>query len=243
MRERFTEMVRREADHARAGREARIVVKVNGLEDPSMVEELYRASIAGVEIDLIVRDICRLRPGIEGVSENIAVHSIVGRFLEHARIFYFENGGRPEWYIGSADWMTRNLDHRVEAVTPVEDTRLRRQLRFILEATLRDNRRRWEMHPDGSYEQASPGDEPVRDIQNILMRATERALDRGYGPGMAVDSPSTDGDLLIEPAASEDAADPDDGDAADPDDGDAADPDDGDAADPDDGDAADTHGT
>ena len=235
MRERFTEMVRREADHARAGREARIVVKVNGLEDPSMVEELYRASIAGVEIDLIVRDICRLRPGIEGVSENIAVHSIVGRFLEHARIFYFENGGRPEWYIGSADWMTRNLDYRVEAVTPVEDTRLRRQLRFILEATLRDNRRRWEMHPDGSYEQASPGDEPVRDIQNILMRATERALDRGYGPGMAVDSPSTDGDLLIEPAASEDAADPDDGDAADPDDGDAADPDDGDAAD--------THGT
>jgi len=139
--------------------------------------------------------------------------------------------------------MTRNLDHRVEAVTPVEDTRLRRQLRFILEATLRDNRRRWEMHPDGSYEQASPGDEPVRDIQNILMRATERALDRGYGPGMAVDSPSTDGDLLIEPAASEDAADPDDGDAADPDDGDAADPDDEDAADPDDGDAADTHGT
>ena len=215
MRERFTEMVRREADHARAGREARIVVKVNGLEDPSMVEELYRASIAGVEIDLIVRDICRLRSGIEGVSENIAVHSVVGRFLEHARIFYFENGGGPEWYIGSADWMTRNLDHRVEAVTPVEDTRLRRQLRFILEATLRDNRRRWEMYPDGSYEQASPGDEPVRDIQDILMGATEQALDRGYGPGMAVDSPSTEGDLLIEPATSEDATDSDDGDGAD----------------------------
>ena len=129
MRERFTEMVRREADHARADRRARIVVKVNGLEDPKMVEELYRASMAGVEIDLIVRDICRLRPGLEDVSENITVHSIVGRFLEHARIFYFENAGDPDWYIGSADWMTRNLDHRVEAVTPVEATGLRNQLR------------------------------------------------------------------------------------------------------------------
>lgn len=197
MRERFTKMIRREADHARADRRSRIVVKVNGLEDPSMVEELYRASMAGVEIDLIVRDICRLRPGIEGLSENITVHSIVGRFLEHARIFYFENAGEPEWYIGSADWMTRNLDHRVEAVTPVEDTSLRRQLRFVLEASVADNRRRWVMQSDGKYEQVSPGDEPVRDVQEILMRATETALDRGYGPGMAVDPDVIDGNLLI----------------------------------------------
>ncbi|MEF8820840.1 MAG: polyphosphate kinase 1 [Halovenus sp.] len=200
MHERFTEMIRREADHARAGRQARIVVKVNGLEDPSMVEELYRASMAGVDIDLIVRDICRLRPGIEGLSENITVHSIVGRFLEHARIFYFENGGCPEWYIGSADWMTRNLDYRVEAVTPVEDTQLRRQLRFIVEASFTDNRRRWVMQSDGSYEQVRSDDETVRDIQEILMAATEKALESGYGPGMVVDTDLIEGTLLVEDA-------------------------------------------
>jgi len=197
MRERFT-MVRREAEHARAGQRARIVVKINGLEDPSMVEELYRASMAGVEIDLIVRDICRLRPSIEGLSENITVHSIVGRFLEHARIFYFENGGSPEWYIGSADWMTRNLDYRVEAVTPVEDTQLREQLRFILEASLTDNRRRWVMQSDGTYEAVSSDDDPVRDIQEILMAATEAALDHGYGPGMIVDTDLIEEALLVE---------------------------------------------
>ena len=199
MRERFTEMVRREAEHARAGRRARIVVKVNGLEDPEMVEELYRASMAGVEIDLLVRDICRLRPGIEGLSETVRVHSIVGRFLEHARVFYFENGGDPEWYLGSADWMTRNLDNRVEAIVPVEAVELREQLRFVLEASLADNRRRWEMGSDGSYEQVVPGDDPVRDIQATLMDAAEAAVDRGYGPGMAVDDDLIDGDLLIEP--------------------------------------------
>ena len=200
MRERFTEMVRREADHARAGRPARMVVKVNGLEDPSMVAELYRASMAGVEIDLVVRDICRLRPGIEGLSDNVTVHSIVGRFLEHARIFYFENAGDPEWYIGSADWMTRNLDYRVEAVVPVEATDLRRQLRFILEVSLTDNRRRWVMQSDGSYEQVSPGDEPVRDTQRILMDATKAAVDRGYGTGMVVDREIIPEDLLVESA-------------------------------------------
>ncbi|ELZ49345.1 polyphosphate kinase [Halorubrum coriense DSM 10284] len=199
MRKRFTEMVRREAEHARAGRRARIVVKVNGLEDPDMVAELYRASMAGVEIDLIVRDICRLRPGLEGVSENVTVHSIVGRFLEHARIFYFENAGDPEWYTGSADWMTRNLDHRVEAVTPVETPELRRQLRFVLEASLADNRRRWVMRSDGSYERAAPDDAPVRDIQEILMRATDAAVERGYGPGMEVDADLITRDLLVEP--------------------------------------------
>ena len=198
MRERFTEMVRREAEHARAGRRARIIVKINGLEDPSMVEELYRASTAGVEIDLIVRDICRLRPGIDGLSDNIRVHSIVGRFLEHARIFYFENGGSPEWYTGSADWMTRNLDYRVEAVTPVEDTQLREQLRFILEASLTDNRRRWVMQSDGTYNPVSSGDESARDIQEILMTATEAAVDNGYGPGMIVDTDLIDEALLVE---------------------------------------------
>ncbi|MFO7832815.1 MAG: polyphosphate kinase 1, partial [Halohasta sp.] len=116
----LTDLIRREADHARNGGEGRIVAKMNALEDPEIVRELYAASQAGVEVDLVVRGICRLRPGIAGLSETISVHSVVGRFLEHSRIFKFANGGDPEYFIGSADWMTRNLDRRVEAVAPVE---------------------------------------------------------------------------------------------------------------------------
>jgi polyphosphate kinase len=202
MRDRFTEAIRREAEHARNGERARIVVKVNGLEDPEIVAELYRASMAGVEIDLIVRDICRLRPGIEDVSDTVTVHSIVGRFLEHSRIFYFENGGDPEWYTGSADWMTRNLDNRVEAVTPVESLPIRRQLRYVLDACLSDNRRRWVMDADGTYEQVRPADgEPVRDVQETLADATERAVDRHLDVGMHVDDDVTDHGLLIEPVS------------------------------------------
>jgi polyphosphate kinase len=221
MREQFTRYVRREADHARHGRPARIVVKVNGLEDPEMVEELYRASMAGVEVDLIVRDICRLRPGLDGVSENIRVHSVVGRFLEHSRVFYFENGARaeswgtagesgdgsdsgdggsPEYYIGSADWMTRNLDYRVEAVTPIEDPDLRRQLKFNLELLLRDNRRRWTMNSDGSYDQQTPAEgEPVVDTQSVLMDETRAAAENEHlTRGIPREYP-VDGDLLVEP--------------------------------------------
>ncbi|CCQ37859.1 polyphosphate kinase [Natronomonas moolapensis 8.8.11] len=198
MREEFTRYIRREARHARAGRPARIVAKVNGLEDPGIVAELYRASMAGVDIDLIVRDICRLRPGVEGISETVSIHSVVGRFLEHSRIFYFENGaraadaddgaasdpegadvdwGHPEYYLGSADWMARNLDSRVEAVTPVEDPDIRRQLKFNLELILADNRRRWTMNPDGSYDQQRPEDgERVVDTQAVLMERTRTAV-------------------------------------------------------------------
>ena len=186
MRERLTQFIRREADHARAGRDARIVVKVNGLEDPDIVRELYKASMAGVDIDLVVRDICRLRPGLAGVSENITVHSVVGRFLEHSRIFYFENGagsdgagGPPKYYIGSADWMTRNLDNRVEAVAPVEDPHLQQQLRFILKLVLADNRRRWEMAASGDYTQHHPqDDERVIDTQAVLMEEARLAHER-----------------------------------------------------------------
>jgi polyphosphate kinase len=180
-----------------------------------MVAELYRASMAGVEIDLIVRDICRLRPGLDGISENIRVHSVVGRFLEHSRIFYFENGARaepsqaaddagdggdPEYYIGSADWMTRNLDYRVEAVTPIEDPALRRQLKFNLELLVRDNRRRWTMNPDGSYDQQTPAeDEPVVDTQAVLMDETRAAAENEHVTrGIPREYP-IDGDLLVEP--------------------------------------------
>ncbi|MFC7068638.1 polyphosphate kinase 1 [Halobaculum lipolyticum] len=208
MRDRFTHAIRREAAHARAGTGGRIVVKVNGLEDPAIVEELYRASRAGAEIDLIVRDICRLRPGIEGISDRVRVHSVVGRFLEHSRIFYFENAGDPEWYIGSADWMTRNLDNRVEAVAPIESVPIRRQLRFVLSATLADNRRRWVMDADGNYEQVRPADgEPVRDVQQILMDATERAVAANSRIGIEIDESLVDRDLLVEPRGDGGAAD------------------------------------
>ena len=212
MREKFTQYIRREAKYAQAGQPARIVVKVNSLEDGAIVEELYRAAMAGVEIDLIVRDICRLRPGLDGISENISVHSVVGRFLEHSRIFYFENGaraenpgavatasegGHPEYYIGSADWMTRNLDNRVEAVTPVEDPRLRRELKFNLDLILADNVQRWMMNPDGSYEQQQPeeGEQQVSTQETLMRKATQAVeTDRGsFTPEFP-----TDNGILVE---------------------------------------------
>ena len=135
----------------------RIQFKMNALEDGDVTRALYEASIAGVEVDLIVRDTCRLRPGIPGLSENVRVISVVGRFLEHARIYYFQNGGEPEYYIGSADLMQRNLESRVESVVPVEDPAHQEELRFVLETQLADCRSAWEMQPDGTYCQRVPG--------------------------------------------------------------------------------------
>ena len=176
MRREFTRLVQREAGHARDGEEARIVAKMNSLEDPRMVKELYEASMAGVDIDLIIRGICRLRPGIEGLSETVDVYSVVGRFLEHSRIFYFHNQGDPDYYVGSADWMTRNLDRRVEAVAPVTDPDLRAELAYILDVLREDNRKRWVMASDGSYEQLTPGDEPGRSAHQRLMARAESAV-------------------------------------------------------------------
>ncbi|WP_411964025.1 polyphosphate kinase 1 [Haloferax sp. YSMS24] len=174
LREEMTRLVRREAEHARAGRDAHIVTKMNALEDPKMVRELYEASMAGVDIDLVVRGICRLRPGIDGISDTISVSSVVGRFLEHSRIFYFENSGEPEYYVGSADWMTRNLDRRVEAIAPVEDPALCTELEAILNALLSDNRRRWVMDHEGRYEQCHPPESgEKREAHRMLM---DRAL-------------------------------------------------------------------
>ncbi|WP_410766940.1 polyphosphate kinase 1 [Haloferax sp. DFSO60] len=174
LREEMTRLVHHEAENARNGKPARIVAKLNALEDPEMIRELYRASMAGVEINLVVRGICRLRPGLDGVSENISVSSVVGRFLEHSRIFYFENDGDPEYYLGSADWMVRNLDRRVEAITPVEDPELRIELEAVLDALLSDNRKRWVMDAEGRYEQLRPeGDEQEVEAHQVLM---DRAL-------------------------------------------------------------------
>ncbi|HKV73951.1 MAG TPA: polyphosphate kinase 1 [Gemmatimonadales bacterium] len=156
MRRRFLEMVQRETAHAEAGRPARIACKMNALVDQDLIAALYRASRAGVRIDLIVRGICSLRPGLPGVSENVRVISVVGRFLEHSRAFYFLNGGEEEVYIGSADWMPRNLERRIEAVTPVPDPGQRRHILDVLELMLEDNRQAWDLHSDGSYVQRRP---------------------------------------------------------------------------------------
>jgi polyphosphate kinase len=148
--------------------------KMNALEDADIVRGLYRASQAGVRVDLIVRDTCRLRPGLPGLSDNVSVISIVGRFLEHARIFYFRNGGDEEFFIGSADLMTRNLESRVEVVTPVGDPALCEELRAIFDAELSDRRSAWDMQPDGSYVQRQPGNGVEGGSQQALIAAAER---------------------------------------------------------------------
>ncbi|NJR65480.1 MAG: polyphosphate kinase 1, partial [Leptolyngbyaceae cyanobacterium CRU_2_3] len=140
LRDRMVALIQRETEHCKNGKPGRILAKMNSLVDPEIIRNLYEASQAGVQIDVIVRGVCCLRPGVPGVSENIRVLSIIGRFLEHSRIFYFPNNGQEEVYIGSADWMTRNLDRRVEAITPVEDPNLVQELKDILDILMRDNR-------------------------------------------------------------------------------------------------------
>jgi polyphosphate kinase len=151
LRSRFLELVEREAANARAGHPARIVLKVNSLVDTQVIETLYEAAKAGVHVDLIVRGACCMVPGLPGVSEHVRVRSIIGEFLEHSRIWMFANGGRAEWYIGSADLMERNLDRRVEVVTPVEDNEARARLARIIDVMLADDRRSWQLGPDGRW--------------------------------------------------------------------------------------------
>lgn len=170
LRDRMLELIHREADHQRNGGQGRIVAKMNALVDPKIIVALYEASQAGVQIDLIIRGICCLRPGIKEVSENIRVISIIGRFLEHSRIFYFHNDGAPEVFIGSADWMPRNLDRRVEAVVQVEDPTIVQDLQEILGIMLSDNRQAWELQSDGHYVQRRPeADQPEQSSQKIFM--------------------------------------------------------------------------
>jgi polyphosphate kinase len=169
MRQRFTEMVDREAKLARAGRPGRIIAKMNSLVDADIIQHLYEASQAGVNIDLIVRGICCLRPGIPGISDRIKVTSIVGRFLEHSRIFYFGNDGNEEIYFGSADWMPRNFDRRVEVVAPIEKRHLHPRVCALLETCLADNRQAWDLHRDGTYVQRKPGRNPVVSTHERLL--------------------------------------------------------------------------
>jgi polyphosphate kinase len=169
--------IEREIKRHRKHGDGRLVFKMNSLVDPAFIEALYRASQAGVQVDLIVRGICCLRPGVPGVSDNIRVYSIVGRFLEHTRLYYFRNGGQEELLMGSADLMPRNLDHRVETLFPVEDEAIRAHiLNDVLEAYLRDTAKARVLQADGMYARRAPADGAPVDTQAALVtRVTSEA--------------------------------------------------------------------
>jgi polyphosphate kinase len=169
LRDRMVALIDREIAHCQAGKSGRIIAKMNALIDTDIIERLYTASQAGVSIDLVVRGMCCLVPGVPGVSDNIRVVSIVGRYLEHSRIFYFGNDEHDELYIGSADWMERNLDRRVEAIAPVEDPVCAQQLKEILDLSLADNRQAWDLQSDGTYVRRTSGDRSAHSSQVMLM--------------------------------------------------------------------------
>src|SRR6201988_552109 len=175
MHEMVLEKIARDTEHARAGRPARVIAKMNALVDPLAIEALYRASRAGVKIELIVRGVCAVRPGVPGVSENISVRSIVGRFLEHSRVFYFENGGEPDMFCASSDWMERNFFRRVEVAFPILRKGHAAQILRDLDWCLRDNCQAWELRPDGRYERLSRGRERPVNAQAELLGGDTRA--------------------------------------------------------------------
>jgi polyphosphate kinase len=177
MRDAFNRLIRQEIAVQAGGGEGRIIAKMNALDDVGIIQELYRASQAGVAIDLIVRGHCRLRPGVAGYSDNIRVISILGRFLEHDRIFYFRNGGDPVTLIGSADWRGRNLEERVELIVPVERPALQERLIDILELALHDNVLAWDLDAEGQYRRRCPEPGEARRSlhQTLMAQALERA--------------------------------------------------------------------
>ncbi|HLS80956.1 MAG TPA: polyphosphate kinase 1, partial [Steroidobacter sp.] len=178
LHEALLEKTRREIGFASQGKPARIIVKVNSLVEPQIIQALYQASMAGVQVDLIVRGICALRPGVRGVSENIRVRSIVGRFLEHSRVYYFHNDRRPEIYCSSADWMERNFFHRIEVCFPIEQQSQRERILEDLETYLADNVQAWELRSDGSYERlAADGGESLNAQETLLHRYADGGSD------------------------------------------------------------------
>ena len=176
MKDRFLSLIEREAENAKKGLPAHIRAKMNSLCDPKIMAGLYYASSCGVQVELLVRGICCLKVGIPGVSENIQVRSIVGEFLEHSRIFYFENGGNPEIYMGSADWMPRNLDRRVEIVFPVENEKIKKELEHVLDLEFKDNVKAHLLQPDGTYIKTDKrGKVQINSQMEFCMEATEKA--------------------------------------------------------------------
>src|SRR5262249_46505685 len=197
LRKAFVARIRREAEHAAAGRGGRLIVKMNSIVDQALIEELYAASQAGVEIDLIVRGICCLRPGVPGLSERIRVRSIIDRYLEHARIFYFENAGDPEYLLASADWMPRNPDHRLEIAFPVLSPALQAQIREVLETQLADTVKARIILADGqSGRIPADGRPPIRsqerlhELTGAARDDTPRGFARSVEPAVLVSSGS-----------------------------------------------------
>jgi polyphosphate kinase len=179
LHQKLIKAIQNEAEIAKSGKKARIIAKMNALLDPEIIRALYAASMAGVEIDLIVRGVCALRPGIPGVSENIRVRSIVGRFLEHSRIFFFQNNGAQDLYLASADWMYRNFFRRIETCFPVLDPKLKKRvLNEGLQPYLKDNMQAWEMQPDGSYTRKKPGRAQLFGAQAFLLASFGQELAR-----------------------------------------------------------------
>jgi polyphosphate kinase len=179
LRARLIAEIRAVAQAAEAGKSASIRIKVNALTDDAVIAELYKASQAGAKVDIVARSICSLRPGVPGLSETIQVRSILGRFLEHSRLFFFQAGKKTSYYLGSADLMPRNLDHRLEVVAPVEDPALQARLKNAFETLLADNESAWELQSDGNWKRLRPKkDESSRGAQAIFMRA---ARPRGRG--------------------------------------------------------------
>lgn len=189
LREKMIGLIEREITHARTGRESRIIAKMNSLVDGEIIQALYRASNAGVPIDLIIRGICCLRPGVRGLSDNIRVRSIVGRFLEHSRIFYFHNSGNPEVFLGSADWMPRNFFRRVEVVFPIEDPAIRdRLVHEILGGYLRDAAKARDLGPDGVYRRVIPPDAGSMNAQRFFLDLASGSPD--MAPGLPAPFPA-----------------------------------------------------
>jgi polyphosphate kinase len=179
LRQKLEALIQREIEHAKNGIEARLIIKVNALVDLQIIRLLYQASQAGVKVDLLVRGICCLKPGVKGISENIRVISVLGRYLEHSRIYYFYNGGEDEIYLGSADLMPRNLNHRVEVIFPVEDPGNLRYLRdHVLETYFNDNTSTRIMQSDGTYKRTHPKDnaEAVNVQESLMTRAWKKKI-------------------------------------------------------------------
>ena len=170
------EKIQRETENAKAGKDARIIAKINSLNEPQLIEALYEASQAGVKIDLIVRGICSLRPGVKGLSENIHVRSIVGRFLEHSRVYYFLNDGDEEFYCSSADWMERNMFRRNESCFEIRQKAMKDKIRRHLELFLADNCQAWVLKGDGSYERLKPGKKERVSAQETFLEHLTTAL-------------------------------------------------------------------
>jgi polyphosphate kinase len=171
------ERIEREVEHVREGRPGLVQIKANSIVDEGIIDALYGASQAGVRVDMVIRGICALRPGVPGLSENIRVRSIVGRFLEHSRVLRFGNGGEEEYWLGSADLMHRNLDRRIEAMVRVIDETARGQLRFVMDLATADNTGGFDLQPDGNWiRRVSPPERPLVDYQAALLR---RMAERG----------------------------------------------------------------